>query len=548
MADRTQEEIAILQELLWREDARDSLAEFGRTMPIPGVPQSDNYEELYDQGEAPPDDDRYDNDLLIPQIETEVAAHHLLMYEKAQGIIEGTMKAPDGTVCRRMMAMCPPGSAKSTCFDVVTPSWAIGKFGHEIVLASCADMIAKKHGKRARQLCMSPEFRAVFETGINPKTKAADNWAMENGGSYLSAGIHGQLMGNRADGLLTDDVLRGKRASMSQTERDNAWESYQDNARTRKKPGAWEIMIGTRWHEDDVMGRILPANWKGESGFILCRDGNWWYVLCLQAQVEVPGDPLGRPIGAYLWEEWFNEGGDPEAYWRPLKLDPRSWSALYQQVPSPPEGDFFRAEWVHYYDALPANLNYFLSGDYAVTAKEENPDADFSSIGVWGVNDEGRIHFVTGVHYQTTADVWAGWVLDYNQLYKPLAHVAGKGPIRRATEPIFKTLMRQRKAFLNLVWLEESYSKEVNAQAFRAAMSCGMVSWPRNDPEAAWIIGHLLSFPTGPIDDPVDMCAMLGRHVASLWGPAKPKPPEPKPIIRPNTLKMDQYVKRRKRN
>ena len=69
---------------------------------------------------------------------------------------------------------------------------------------------------------------------------------------------------------------------------------------TRKKPGAWEVGITTRWHEDDPAGRILPLNYNGESGWIQGRDGNDWFVVCLSAQCEKEDDPLGRKIGGYF--------------------------------------------------------------------------------------------------------------------------------------------------------------------------------------------------------------------------------------------------------
>ncbi len=528
-----QEEIELLQEKRWRLSCRQNLVEYATTVPIPGVPLTDNYDDMAD-GE-------------IPLIDTRPAKHHVLIYKTAQNIIDGNLIDPDGSVCRRGMIMTPPGAAKSTCLDVVAPSWAMGRYGHEIILASCGDRIAKRHGKRARQLCLSTEHQAVFETTIDPDTKAADNWALTNGARYLAASIHGGLMGNRTDGLIWDDLLSGRKAAESQIERDNAWIAYVDDARTRKKPTAWELGIGTRWHEDDPMGRILPEEWAGESGFIKGRDGYWWYVVCLQAQVENEGDPLGRKIGEYLWEEWFNEEGIPERYWAPLKLDSRSWSSLYQQIPTPPEGDYFKQSWVKRYTSLPKNLNYFISGDYAVTKPEDGSSPDYSSIGVWAVDDEGELYFVDGWHGQEEPDQWIEILLDFVAKYEAIAHIAGKGPIRRGTEPFLKIRMRARNIFTELVWYEESYSKEVNANSFRAMMACGMVHWPKQNEEAEWILRHLTGFGTLKVDDPVDMCAMIGRHVARLWGPAKPKDPEQPPIVEPGKIRMAEAIKRRKK-
>ena len=76
--------------------------------------------------------------------------------------------------------------------------------------------------------------------------------------------------------------------------RQKTWDAYFDDLLTRKKPDAWEIGITTRWHEDDIAGRILPEGYAGESGFIDGRDGNRWYVVCIPAEAERADDVLGR--------------------------------------------------------------------------------------------------------------------------------------------------------------------------------------------------------------------------------------------------------------
>lgn len=97
------------------------------------------------------------------------------------------------------------------------------------------------------------------------------------------------------------------------------------------------VSHNTRWHEDDLAGRILPEDWKGESGPIKCRDGNVWEVVCLQARCEVQNDPLGRKIGEYLWPEWFTE-----KHWAQFQSNVRTWTSLYQQLPRPLEGSLFK--------------------------------------------------------------------------------------------------------------------------------------------------------------------------------------------------------------
>src|SRR5205085_11104400 len=147
--------------------------------------------------------------------------------------------------------------------------------------------------------------------------------------------------------------------------RQKTWDAYFDDLLTRKKPGAWEIGITTRWHEDDVAGRILPEGYNGESGLIECRDGNQWYVVCIPAEAERADDVLGRQIGERIWPEHFGAH-----HFASFKRNPRTWSALFQQRPMPEDGNYFKAEWLRTTEKLRPReqLQVYGASDYAVTA------------------------------------------------------------------------------------------------------------------------------------------------------------------------------------
>jgi hypothetical protein len=130
--------------------------------------------------------------------------------------------------------------------------------------------------------------------------------------------------------------------------RDKIYSEYIDTVLTRLKPNGSVLLIQTRWHEEDLAGAILPADYNGESGMIQCRDGQVWEVLCLQAECEREDDPLGRKIGEFIWPEWF-----PKEHWSPWRDNPRAartWSALYQQRPAPFTGVHFSRDMFKMYD------------------------------------------------------------------------------------------------------------------------------------------------------------------------------------------------------
>ena len=96
------------------------------------------------------------------------------------------------------------------------------------------------------------------------------------------------------------------------------------------------VSHNTRWDEDDLAGRILPEDWNGESGYIKCRDGKTWRVLCVQAKCETNTDPIGRKMGEYLITQWFDKD-----HWTQYEHNRMNWESMFQQRPRPPEGAFF---------------------------------------------------------------------------------------------------------------------------------------------------------------------------------------------------------------
>jgi hypothetical protein len=164
----------------------------------------------------------------------------------------------------------------------------------------------------------------------------------------MAAGLLAGITGNRADGVIIDDPVANREQADSATIREKIYSEYIDTAMTRAKPGMWAIIIQTRWHEEDLAGAILPADYAGESGMLDCRDGQRWEVLCIPAEAEREDDVLGRKVGEFLWPEWF-----PKEHWSTWRDNPRAartWSALYQQRPAPFTGVHFNREMFKMYN------------------------------------------------------------------------------------------------------------------------------------------------------------------------------------------------------
>ena len=270
-------------ELLRRRRGRASLGDFANAIEVPGKPV---------------DEDDPDAWLFRP-VETALAAHHLLLLRT----IERAATRRYG----RFMVFMPPGSAKSTYCSVVAPTYFMGKRpGTKILLASYGSDLARRHGRKARQVVKSPNFRSLFGAGLSASSSAADEWALDNGSEYLAAGLTAGLTGNRAHGGLIDDPIKGRAEANSEAVRKSTWDAYVDDFQTRIAPGGWIGLVQTRWHEDDLAGRLLPEDYDGRSGMVRGTDGRDWEVINLPAKCERADDPLGREVGEYLWPEWFD--------------------------------------------------------------------------------------------------------------------------------------------------------------------------------------------------------------------------------------------------
>lgn len=471
-----------------RRLATESLADFACLIDIPTAPITDEE-----------DEDRFS----VMKLDS-LAAHHQLLCEELQDVAEG--RTPN------LMVLWPPGSAKSTYVDVVFVPWFMAKFARRnVILASYAANIARKQGRRARQLLRSKSFRNLFpDVELSAASSAADEWALSTGGEYMAGGLLGGLTGNRAALGILDDPIAGRDEAESPTIRQKTWDAYIDDFCSRLIPGAPQIMILTRWHQDDPAGKILPEGWDGESGMFEGRDGRLWKVVCLPAICDRPNDPLQRKLGDSLWPEWFGRAtGDPMDHWRPFQKNVRTWTSLYQQRPAPEEGVYFQREWFNRYkpESLPAKLNLFGTSDYAVT----DGGGDYTVLRMWGLDPQEDIWLLPGGYKdQATSDRWIDAQVGMIKRHKPWAWFGEAGVIQKAIEPGLIAKMRKTRAYTRLEWLPSIQDKATRARGFQAMAASGQV-WIPEGPEGDAIIDDYVRFPTGKHDDEIDNGSLIGR-------------------------------------
>ena len=352
--------------------------------------------------------------------------------------------------------------------------------------------------------------------------------------------------------LIIDDPFKNREEADSPVIRDKVWEEYKSSLKTRIKPGGAEILINTRWHEDDLSGRILPKNYDGRTGWVKSQDGEDWYVLNIPAQCEHHDDPLGRKVGEYLWTEWF-----PVKWWEQTKRSqsiptPRNWAALYQQRPAPDSGGIFSRDKLKLWPAkkpLPKFEYIVQSWDTAFTDKTENDYNAFGALGIFSLG-EGKPFAALlldfwQLHMQYP-ELRIKALGEYQTIYGPddgqradvvLIEEKGSGivlcqDLHRAGVPVRKynpgraDKIQRANAITHLIENGLLYIPESDRTPNK------FVSWAED------LINQMCSFPNAAHDDAVDMLVQalsLLRDQRWLNVDPVPEPAEMRPTSNPYT-------------
>lgn len=410
----------------------------------------------------------------------------------------------------RLAVFMPPGAAKSTYASILFSPWYFGNYpDHCVIAASHTAELAEKWGRRVRNLVA--EHSLILGVDLAADSQAAGRWETDRGGEYFAAGVGGAIAGRRADLVVIDDPVRSREDADSELIRDKTWDWYKSDLYTRLKPGGRIVLIQTRWHEDDLAGRLLADMGAG---------GDQWEIISLPAIAE-GNDPLGRRAGEALWPEWEN-GAELDRKRR--TIGPRDWTALYQQRPAPEEGDYFKAQWLKPYVTAPATdtLAIYGGSDYAVTAD----GGDYTVHVVVGVDPEGRMYLLDMWRKQASSDEWVEAFCKLVKDWKPREWAEEQGQIRAGVGPFLERMQRERKAYVYRRDFPVRGDKAVRAQSIRGRMALEGLYVPQN---ATWLPdlrAELLSFPAGKHDDQVDALGLIGQLLDTISTGNKPAEPE----------------------
>ena len=298
-----------------------------------------------------------------------VGKHHRLLADMLMAIEQGDKD--------RICVNIPPRHGKSNLVSIMYPAWFLGRNpGKKVMMVSHTTDLAVDFGRKVRNMIASDEYSAIFPTvKLAVDSKSAGRWNTNTGGEYYACGIGSSIAGRGADLLLVDDphseqdVINGNFETFSK-----AYDWFTFGARTRLMPGGRVAIIQTRWHMDDLTGRVTKDMVQNERA-------DQYEVVEFPAILDIDDEETGEMIQKPLWPEFF----DLEALLRTKASMPTfQWNAQYQQEPTAEEAALVKREWWQMWEqGNPPPCEYIIMSLDA--AAETHNRADFTALTTWGV-------------------------------------------------------------------------------------------------------------------------------------------------------------------
>ena len=388
---------------------------------------------------------------------------------------------------KRLMVLMPPRHGKSELISLRFPCWYLARHPEDyIVQAGYAESIALTHSRQARDIFISAEMGRLFpdirhrperpgQEVIIPERQAAHEWGTKQGGSYYAVGIGGGLTGRGFNIGIIDDPVKDEEEAASQTIRDKVWDWYQKVFRTRAEPNAAIIVVMTRWHQDDLVGRLLRQAKEDPNA-------DQWKVLKFSAIIE----------GQALWSERY-----PIDVLKKIQssIGGRAFESLYQCNPTAAEGQIIKREWWKYFREPPQFERTIHSWDTAFKDKTLN---DYSVCSVWGEAQNGYYLLDMWRDKVEFPELKRVAVALYERDIPNLVLVEDKA----SGQSLIQELQRNTK--IPILPVKVDINKVARANSVTPLIEAGRVFLPENAPWLFDYIEELSAFPNAEHDDQVD--------------------------------------------
>lgn len=394
----------------------------------------------------------------------------------------------------RLLVTFPPRHGKSFLISVWFPLWLLARNPkRKVVVLGHEAEFAAGWGRQVRNWII--ENGSPLNLKLDPGTTAADRWTLSAGGGMTTAGSKG-VVGRGADALIIDDPYADAEEAMSEVIREKVWDGFVTGALTRLEPGGFVVVLHQRWHEDDLIGKIVKQGETGE--FPKFRIINF-------PAIAGEDDVLGRKVGEPLWPERFpletvEKDGKIIIGLNDIRkgMSPYQFSALYQQSPTPEEGNAVKRTWWKFYDVLPADMDVWIqSWDLAF---KDMKQSDYTVGQIWARRG-AEIYLIDQIRDHMNARDVIEQIKQWRAKY-PLA--LAKIVEDKASGPAVIQILQ--KEVQGLIPVKATSSKDQRLQSVIPLIAAGNVFLP-NPEKNRWVwefIEEFAVFPRGSFDDQLD--------------------------------------------
>jgi predicted phage terminase large subunit-like protein len=446
----------------------------------------------------------------------------------------------------RTAVSMPPQHGKTIHLSTLGPAWIAGRNPHEpIILACYNDTRSAEIGEMFLQVVNSTQFKQVFpDFRLVKGSQSKTSMLTTKGGRIVFAGLRGSITGRTARYFIIDDPIKDDVDAQSELLREQNWKKFFAVAFSRGGNKTRMIVLHTRWHEDDLIGRLVDPD-HPERGKRFKHDISKWDYWNLPGVVTDP--KLAKALGLKLEQptdpaviEQFGDVPMAALYAKEKDLsffaewragDSASFDALVMGKPSPDDGDYFKAEYLVEYDLadLPprADLRMYGASDHAVSVKQGR---DYTVIGCVGVDKDDNIWIMPDVAWrQMETDKTVEELIRQFKLHKPQLWWLESELISKSFGPFLRKRMRETNTYVTIDPVTPSPDKKTRARSIQGRMSMGMVRFPRFAPWYKDARQQLLKFDRAAKDDFVDFIAHVGQGLDKEYGPAKRRPANDNP-------------------
>jgi predicted phage terminase large subunit-like protein len=425
----------------------------------------------------------------------------------------------------RLMLFVPPRHGKSVTVSQHFSAWAHGKYPElEFIQSSYAETLQTDFSKKIQEMVNDPEYQLLFPGVTIPKKhEAVARWHLAldgklTGGGHLAAGVGGPLTGRGAHIGIIDDPLKNDEEADSEVTRNSNFAWYSSTFYTRLAPGGGVLIVQTRWHDDDLSGRLIRHMEEAEKEFkesgVWPADADRWKIISYPAIATE--DEKYRRKGEALHPQRFSL----ELLKKTKRtLIPRHWSALYQQNPVAEEGAYFTREMLRVYQTKHrpplSQLDIYCAADLAISTKET---ADYTVFVVAGLDKDDNLWILDVRRDRMDTDQIVDTIFDIHKTWKPVRFGIERDKVLQAIgSPINKRIVKEREYSLIIEPLEiGGRDKRTRARPLQGRMKQGKVLVPA---EALWLeqwVNEYLRFDSGVNDDCVDAGAWLGQMLTDV--------------------------------